>query len=78
MVDFSVEWVFLCPRCLTAADTSGNCSVCGTKRVGCRPGDPDDPCRRPLIDSQGRIRTRAPRWWLYQTIAGLADIIEAD
>jgi len=78
MVDFTLEWVFLCPRCLTAADMPGDCSVCGTHRVGCRPGDLDDPCRRPLIDSQGRIRTRAPRWWLNHTVALLAEILETD
>jgi hypothetical protein len=58
---------YLCPRCLTPGDSSGFCSVCGTERLHCCPGESDDPCRRPLIDS-GMVRTRAPLWWLQHSV----------
>jgi hypothetical protein len=68
--------VYLCPRCLTASDTPGPCAVCGTECVHCRPGDPDDPCRRPLMDSRGRVQTRAPLWWLRHTVSPLTHHVE--
>lgn len=69
------EPVYLCPNCYTAGDAPGPCSSCGHQVVECRPGDADDPCRRPLEDGQGRIRTRAPRWWLEKTLPGLMEIL---
>ena len=68
--------VFLCPRCLTASETAGACEVCGGARLGCRPGDPDDPCRRPIIDGRGRVRTRAPLWWLRTSVRPLIEEAE--
>jgi hypothetical protein len=44
----------------------------------CKPGDPDDPCRRPLIDAKGQIKTRAPVWWLKYSVTDLMDILEED
>jgi hypothetical protein len=63
--------IFLCPNCFLPADKPGECPQCGHTRVGCRPGDPDDPCRRPLIGSDGKLRTRAPLWWLQYTVTNL-------
>lgn len=68
--DFS-DAVYLCARCLLAGDAPGPCPRCGQERLTCRPGDPDDPCRKPLIDSAGEVRTRAPLWWLKNTVAPL-------
>jgi hypothetical protein len=68
--------VFLCPRCLLAGDTPGPCQRCGGERLSCRPGGADDPCRRPLIDAQGRVRTRAPLWWLRQSVSPLTEYLE--
>ena len=63
--------VYLCARCLLAGDSPGPCGRCGRPRLTCRPGDPDDPCRRPLMDADGLVRTRAPMWWLMQSVAPL-------
>jgi hypothetical protein len=78
MVQFEPIEIHLCPRCLMPGDESGPCPVCGTERIYCRPGDPDDPCRRPLIDKEGRVRTRAPLWWLRHTVTRLLDLQQDD
>jgi hypothetical protein len=69
--------LYLCPRCLLAGDTPEPCPRCGGTRLTCRPGDPDDPCRRPLVDAEGHVRTRAPLWWLRQTMGPLARLWES-
>jgi hypothetical protein len=69
--------VFLCPRCLDSQASAGVCPRCGLERVGCRPGEPDDPCRRPLIDAAGHIRTRAPLWWLRRTVGPLTRFLDS-
>jgi hypothetical protein len=70
-VDFNQE-IFLCPNCLLPGAEAGACPACGHTRVSCRPGDPDDPCRRPLMDQRGRVLSRAPLWWLQYTVQELA------
>ena len=72
----SAEAIFLCPRCLTAAAEPGACLLCGAERLGCTPGEPDDPCRRPVVDAGGQVRTRAPLWWLRQSVAPLTSYLE--
>jgi hypothetical protein len=68
--------LYLCPRCFLAGEDPGPCPACGAERLTCRPGRPDDPCRKPLIDRSGQIRSRAPRWWLRQTVRRLTDFLE--
>lgn len=63
--------IYVCKRCMTPAGDGGSCAYCGGEMVGCRPGDPDDPCWRPLIDADGRVMTRAPRWWLHYSVPEL-------
>jgi hypothetical protein len=46
------------------------------KLITCHVGDLEDPCRRPLMDSEGRILTRAPLWWLNQSVAELIQFLE--
>ncbi|OGO13127.1 MAG: hypothetical protein A2Y93_03410 [Chloroflexi bacterium RBG_13_68_17] len=70
--------LYLCPRCLLPGEEPGLCPQCGTERLTCRPGDPDDPCRRPLMDAAGRVRTRAPLWWLRYTVGRLTEYLERD
>jgi hypothetical protein len=36
----------------------------------------DDPCRRPIIDAQGNVRTRAPLWWLRHRLGDLVKYYE--
>jgi hypothetical protein len=71
MTEPMVVQVYLCSNCLLAGDSPGPCPRCGRLRLTCRPGDADDPCRRPLIDSAGAVRTRAPLWWLTQSVGPL-------
>lgn len=66
-----VERIYLCPGCLSPAESSGPCENCGTSVIECRPGDADDPCRRPLMNSQGAVLTRAPVWWLQYRVGAL-------
>ncbi len=69
------EQVYLCANCMLPGDSPGPCPRCGRERLTCRPGDPDDPCRRPWIDAQGQVRTRAPLWWLTKTVGPLAEAL---
>jgi hypothetical protein len=55
---------YMCLKCLEPADDQTACPRCGGERVKCRPGEPDDPCRRPLMSPTGQLKGRAPIWWL--------------
>lgn len=70
MEDASIE-IYLCPRCLIAGGTPGVCKHCGQELITCQPGSCEDPQRRPLIDRQGNVRSRAPIWWLKHTLGSL-------
>lgn len=65
--------VYCCTRCTTAAGEGGACDLCGGQRVECQPGATGDPVRRPLIDASGNVLTRAPIWWLRQTVPSLLE-----
>jgi len=67
----SIETVFLCPRYLDTQPAAGTYPRCELERIGCRQGELDDPCCRPLVDSAGRVLTRASLWWLRQTVGPL-------
>jgi hypothetical protein len=62
-----VTAIYLCARCFSADGEPGLCPRCGTARVQCAVGEPDDPARRPLMDAAGRVVCRAPLWWLAHT-----------
>ena len=70
--------VYLCPRHLIPQEKPGQCSFCDLELIECRPGDPDDPCRRPVVDEQGRVRSRAPLWWLEKTVGALKPYLDSD
>lgn len=78
MVEDEIIKIFVCPRDLIAGDAPGACPLCGTERVECSPGEPDDTSRRPLIDTSGRVQTRAPLWWLRHTVTRLTEHLESD
>jgi hypothetical protein len=59
--------VYLCPNCFSADPGPGLCPACDRERVACDPGDPDNPCRRPPMDADGRLQSRAPLWWLVRS-----------
>jgi hypothetical protein len=64
---------YMCPRCMEAADEPTPCPRCGGERVACRPGEADDPRRRPLMSSTGEVRSHAPLWWLRRMVVLVAD-----
>ncbi|MBI4770291.1 MAG: hypothetical protein HY784_07760 [Chloroflexi bacterium] len=66
--------VYLCPRCLTGYGEPGTCPICRLALLGCRPGSPDDPCRRPLMTGDGQVRARAPVWWLTHSVRRLIEL----
>jgi hypothetical protein len=72
------EEIYLCPQCLEAQVSPGDCPNDGSELLTCKPGDPDDPCRRPLMDAKGQIKTRAPAWWLKYTVKDLMNLIEEE
>jgi len=72
MDDQRIGQVYLCPRCLQGQEQAGDCPRCGEPLLTCRPGDADDPCRKPIMDRHGRVRSRAPLWWLRHSVEELA------
>jgi hypothetical protein len=65
--------VYVCPNCFTMDQESGPCPTCGRERIECDPGDPDNPSRKPLMDAQGQLQSRAPLWWLAQSVPHLRE-----
>lgn len=62
-----LERLYLCPNCFNALQAEAMaepCEVCGHSLIECRPGDTDDPCRKPMMDDDGDLVTRAPMWWV--------------
>jgi hypothetical protein len=64
MTDEVVKMFYMCPNCMEPAEEPTPCPKCGGNRVPCRPGESDDPCRKPFMAPTGEIRSRAPVWWL--------------
>lgn len=56
--------VYICPKCLVPSKESGTCPDCGIALQECNPGASNDPCRRPVKDSDGNLRSHAPLWWI--------------
>lgn len=53
---------YMCPVCFR---TSSKAEACHNKpMLHCSAGHWGDDCRKPLMASNGRLLTRAPRWWL--------------
>lgn len=76
MTDSEDLTFYLCPDCLTPSESSEPCVNCGATVMECRPGGKDDPCRRPIVDAGGNVRTRAPLWWLKHRIGELTKYYE--
>jgi hypothetical protein len=66
-MSFAPTVLYVCPGCFSADIAPGACPDCGRERVVCDPGDPDNPCRKPPMDADGRLQSRAPLWWLVRT-----------
>lgn len=67
--------LYVCPDCFLADVSPGTCPACGHTRVECNPGDANNPCRKPPMDAQGRLRSRAPLWWLVRSAPYLREEI---
>ncbi len=59
--------LYICPNCFSAETSPGECPHCQRERVECDPGKPDNPCRKPPMDKDGRLLSRAPLWWLIRS-----------
>jgi hypothetical protein len=55
---------YICERCFSTDTAPGPCPRCGIPRRYCNLGGPEDVCRRPLMDADGHILSRAPMWWV--------------
>ena len=64
MAEETIKKFYMCPKCLEPALEPTPCPKCGGERLRCRPGDPDDPCRKPYLVAAGAGMSRAPIWWL--------------
>ena len=64
MANTDVRIFYMCPKCMEPALEQTSCPTCGGERITCRPGEVDDPCRKPLMLPTGQVRSRAPIWWL--------------
>jgi hypothetical protein len=71
-----VKMLYVCPGCFLADESPGQCPICGRTRVECNPGDPDNPCRRPPMDAEGRLLSRAPLWWLVRSVPYLRNQVQ--
>lgn len=62
------ERLYLCPNCFAVPEEAmvgEPCVMCGHfPLLECKPGAADDPCRKPLMDGDGDLLTRAPKWWV--------------
>ena len=56
--------LYICERCFSASERPGPCPRCERPRREFALGTADDPSRRPPIDEDGRVRCRAPLWWV--------------
>ena len=61
---FDITEQYVCERCFSTDTAPGLCPRCGLLRRHCHLGDPDDACRRPPMDADGHILSRAPMWWV--------------
>ena len=59
--------VYVCPNCFSADTAPGDCPDCGRARLEFDPGAPNHPGRKPPMDAEGRVLSRAPLWWLART-----------
>ena len=55
---------YVCPRCFSTDTGPGPCPRCGLIRRHCYLGQPGDFRRRPPMDADGHILSRAPLWWV--------------
>ena len=58
----------ICPKCFSVSDSREECEACEEgEMVQCNVLELSKEQRKPLFDDQGRLLTRAPRWFLEET-----------
>jgi len=63
-VQEQVRIVYMCEECLYCSSEPGNHH--GRPMTRCDAGCPGDECTKPLETAEGRLLTRAPRWWIFR------------
>jgi hypothetical protein len=53
---------YICPTCFATSETSNECH--NHRMIHCRSLQPGDIRLKPLLDKDGELKTRAPRWFL--------------
>jgi hypothetical protein len=53
---------YICPKCFRVCETEAKCHE--HLMVICETGHPGDEIRKPVLDQNGRLVSRAPRWYL--------------
>jgi len=53
---------YICPVCFKTSESEGNCHA--TTMLHCASLQPGDEQLKPLMDAEGDLRSRAPRWFL--------------
>jgi hypothetical protein len=56
--------VYKCGVCLRTSWTAEACH--GRPMVECDAGCEGDDCTQPVMDNEGRLRSLAPKWWVYR------------
>jgi hypothetical protein len=64
MMALDITEQYVCERCFSTDTAPGPCPRCGLMRRYCSLGEPGDAHRRPPMDAQGHILSRAPLWWV--------------
>ena len=59
-----VRIVYMCEVCLHCSAEPGPHH--GRSMICCDAGCPGDECTKPLESDDGRLLTRAPRWWIFR------------
>jgi hypothetical protein len=56
--------IYMCEVCLRCSEEPGTHH--GRPMIRCDAGCPGDECTKPLESVDGRLLTRAPRWWIFR------------
>jgi hypothetical protein len=53
---------YICPLCFAVSETVRECH--GQSMIHCAELEPGDSRLKPLLDDEGELKSRAPRWFL--------------
>jgi hypothetical protein len=61
---YSDDKFYLCPVCFAVCESEIACRAHNHPMIGCDPIELTDEQRKPLMYADGRLASRAPRWFL--------------